>query len=120
MNEVEILGRVANDLGLEKMVTKKGKEVTYCSFLMIDNDFGGNNFNCVCFGVVATNLVKHVVKGQQLLVKGYLKTKELEFNDGKKFYASDVHVRKTYYVGSKKIKERRNEENEENEEQSID
>lgn len=96
MNSVQIIGRII--AVPELRCTPQGKAVADGN-LAVDDGFGENKksffFNVTFWGATAENLVKHVVKGQQLSIVGRLSQEEYTPKD------SGKPVRKTRIICEK-------------------
>lgn len=94
MNNVQLIGRIANDLVLKE----SAKGAKYCSFLLAvkraratqnleqNTDF----INCVCFGKTAEVLCGYKEKGKMLGVVGELNINEVKSENGKKYFTEIV------------------------------
>lgn len=105
INEVVIVGRLARDPELRH--TTNGKPV--CGFTVaVDRYMGKDNGNEADFiPVVAWNstaefVSKYFGKGKKIIVKGNLRQRSWEDNDGKKHYVLEVWAEKVDFADGKK------------------
>lgn len=105
INEVVIVGRLARDPELRH--TTNGKPV--CGFTVaVDRYMGKDNENEADFiPVVAWNstaefISKYFSKGKKIIVKGNLRQRSWEDNDGKKHYVLEVWAEKVDFADGKK------------------
>jgi len=90
MNQVNLVGRIVQDLTLRK--TNDGNSFT--GFRLAVNEYrGGNNYtnfiDCVAFGNQAENIVKYVGKGSLISVTGRLSVRNKQENGN---YVTIVNV----------------------------
>lgn len=100
MNNVFFLGRITKQPEIRQ--TNGGKD--YCRFtLAVDRDKESADFiPCVCWGDNAQNLVKYVVKGQQLLVSGKLQSGSYQDASGTTRYTLDAYIYRIDFLAKPK------------------
>ena len=99
MNQVTLIGRIANDLDLKQ--TTNGKSV--CQFNLAVTRFGGEGADFIpvqVWGKTAENLVKFQTKGSQIGVSGRLTVETYESNGQKRSFTK-VIVNEIEFLGSR-------------------
>ena len=99
MNQVTLVGRIANDLELKQ--TQTGK--MFCQFNLAVTRFGGEGADFVpvqAWNKAAENLVKFQVKGSQIAVNGRLNVETYE-TEGQKRTFTKVIANEVEFLGSK-------------------
>lgn len=66
-----------------------------------DKDSNADFINCTAFGKTAELIAEYFRKGQEILLKGNIKTETFE-KEGSKVYKQSVFVEAVEFVGSKK------------------
>lgn len=64
-------------------------------------DDGADFLNCVAFGKTAETIANYLVKGNPILIEGYIKTGSYDAKDGKKVYTTDIIVNRFEFVQAK-------------------
>ena len=99
MNQVTLVGRIANDLELKQ--TQTGK--LFCQFNLAVTRFGGEGADFIPVQVwnkAAENLVKFQTKGSQIAISGRLNVESYE-TEGQKRTFTKVIVNEVEFLGSK-------------------
>ena len=105
MNNVMLVGRIANDFEVKKL--ESGKEVTTISlavnrsFKNADGIYETDFINCVLWEGLAVNINEYCHKGDMIGVRGRLQTNTYE-KDEIKHKVLDVIVEKITFISSKK------------------
>ncbi len=108
MNNLMLVGRIANDIEVKKLDT--GKEVTtIClavnrSFKNPDGIYETDFINCILWEGLAVNINEYCHKGDMIGVRGRLQTNTYE-KDNVKHKVLDVIVEKLTFISSKKAVE---------------
>ncbi|HCX2122100.1 single-stranded DNA-binding protein [Staphylococcus aureus] len=101
LNEVKLIGRIANDLEL----ISYGDDQTRCTFsLAVETAYGTDFPRVTVFGKKASNLVKYNNKGDLIYVDAFISTKKTEKNGQVKFYENIV-ANSISYLNHKKSNE---------------
>lgn len=101
LNEVKLIGRIANDLEL----ISYDDDQTRCTFsLAVETAYGTDFPRVTVFGKKASNLVKYNNKGDLIYVDAYISTKKTEKNGQVKFYENIV-ANSISYLNHKKSNE---------------
>lgn len=99
MNTVNLIGRLTDDLMLQK--TQSGKDVTKGT-LAVDGFNEKTNFiRIVAWNKVAEVITRYCSKGSQIGVTGHIETGSYDDKDGKKVYTTEVIVDNVHLLGSK-------------------
>ena len=99
MNQVTLVGRIANDLELKQ--TQTGK--LFCQFNLAVTRFGGEGADFIPVQVwnkAAENLVKFQTKGSQIAISGRLNVESYE-TEGQKRTFTKVIANEVEFLGSK-------------------
>ena len=99
MNQVTLVGRIANDLELKQ--TQTGK--LFCQFNLAVTRFGGEGADFIPVQVwnkAAENLVKFQTKGSQIAISGRLSVESYE-TEGQKRTFTKVIANEVEFLGSK-------------------
>lgn len=111
MNLVVLKGRLARDINLH--FSNQG--TAYTNFTVAvnryskDKDSNADFIYCTAFGKTAEFIAEYFRKGQEILLRGNIKTETLE-KEGSKVYKQSVFVENIEFVGSKKENVETNEE----------
>lgn len=103
MNLVVLKGRLARDINLH--FSNKG--TAYTNFTVAVNRYSKDKEDsvdfiyCTAFGKTAEFIAEYFRKGQEILLRGNIKTETLE-KEGSKVYKQSVFVENVEFVGSKK------------------
>lgn len=103
MNLVILKGRLARDINLH--FSNQG--TAYTNFTVAVNRYSKDNnasadfIYCTAFGKTAQFIAEYFRKGQEILLRGNIKTETLE-KEGSKVYKQSVFVENVEFVGSKK------------------
>ena len=104
MNLVMILGRLTKDVEIRK--TNSGESVgsftlavnrNYTSADGVQADF----INCNIWGKQADNMAKYCAKGSQVAVRGSIRVRNYEGQDGKKVYVTEVVCAEVEFLSHK-------------------
>lgn len=112
LNSVTIHGRMVRDPDLR--TTQSGKSV--CAFC-VANDTGygerktAHFLDCVAWEKTAELLCSYFAKGQEVLLRGQLQTREYEDREGKKRKATEIVVREVDFCGPGPGKRQEEQEN---------
>ena len=101
MNSIVLLGRTTNSIELKQ--TQAGKSVATFS-LAVKRPFTKDTtdfFNLTAWDKQAEIMAKHVAKGDQIVISGYLQNRSWTDKDGNKRTATDVVVKDFYFCGAK-------------------
>ena len=99
MNQVTLVGRIANDLELKQ--TQTGK--LFCQFNLAVTRFGGEGADFVPVQVwnkAAENLVKFQTKGSQIAINGRLNVETYEIDEKKRTFTKII-ANEVEFLGSK-------------------
>ena len=105
MNIVILKGRLARDINLH--FSNQG--TAYTNFTVAVNRYSKDNnasadfIYCTAFGKTAQFIAEYFRKGQEILLRGNIKTETLE-KEGSKVYKQSVFVENVEFVGSKNDK----------------
>ncbi|MCQ2771085.1 MAG: single-stranded DNA-binding protein [Clostridia bacterium] len=101
MNKIVIAGRLVEKPELKQTNSNKSvasiKVAVNRPFTKDKADF----FTCIAWEKTAENIVKYFEKGDQIIVSGYLYSREWETPDGNKRYATEINIEE-FDFGSKK------------------
>ena len=103
MNLVVLKGRLARDINLH--FSNNG--TAYTNFTVAVNRYSKDKEDsadfiyCTAFGKTAEFIAEYFRKGQEILLRGNIKTETLE-KEGSKVYKQSVFVETVEFVGSKK------------------
>lgn len=102
MNDVKLLGRVAQDIDLR--TTLSGKPVTSFGLAVPvpskDKETMPDFFPIVCWGELATFASRWLGKGRQIVVSGRLTTRRYTDKDGKDRKIIEVTAREIFFADS--------------------
>lgn len=102
MNEIKLMGRLTDDITLQKSSNDK----VYAKFTIAVNrklDKEKTDFiNCVAFGKVAETIQKYTEKGNRLIVSGELNLDSYTNKDGKTIQTTTIVINDFYFVDYKK------------------
>ena len=101
MNNIVLLGRATSSIELKQ--TQAGKSVATFS-LAVKRPFTKDTtdfFNLTVWDKQAEIMAKHVGKGDQIAISGYLQNRSWEDNTGNKRTATEVVVKDFYFCGAK-------------------
>lgn len=113
MNNVFLVGRLANSIVLKSVNVAEGEGIVTRFSLAVDNgrkntDNNTDFFSCVAWNNIAKAIEKYVRKGDKLAVQGHLKPNNYK-KDGEAVYSMDIVVdRVDFMSNSKKQKEEDN------------
>lgn len=103
MNLVILKGRLTKSPTL--LFSKSGTGYTIINVAVDryskDKDSNADFINCTAFGKTAELIAEYFRKGQEILLKGNIKTETFE-KEGSKVYKQSVFVEAVEFVGSKK------------------
>lgn len=102
MNNVNIIGRVVNDL--EAKLTTNGTK--FCSF-RIAVDAGNDKtyfFNCIAWKERCDNIIKYFHKGDKIGISGTLSSRNYE-DDGKKRSIVEIIVNSFDFCNGRKVEQ---------------
>lgn len=106
LNQVALIGRIAQDLELKKVETQDGSK-SVCNFRLAvtrdrkdkkTGDYGADFISCVIWGKQAENLYEYQKKGKLILVTGRIQVRDYENQEGKKQYVTEVLADDTKYL----------------------
>lgn len=104
LNEIILQGRLTADPELK--VTTNNKPVT--SFkIAVERDFSTNGeretdfINIVAWNGTAEFITKYFTKGKQIVVKGSLRVRKYQTENGENRYSTEVLAEKVYFCGDK-------------------
>lgn len=103
MNLVVLKGRLARDINLH--FSNQG--TAYTNFTVAVNRYSKDKEDsadfiyCTAFGKTAEFIAEYFRKGQEILLRGNIRTETLE-KEGSKVYKQSVFVENVEFVGSKK------------------
>jgi len=109
MNEVHLIGRIANDLELR--YASSGKAVmnfnlaVQRSFKNNAGEYEADFIRCVVFGKTAEVIAEYIKKGHRIGINGRIQTGSYE-KDGKKIFTTDIMVNTFDFIDSVKSDER--------------
>jgi len=102
LNQVVLVGRLANDIEIEKAVN--GQEYTFIS-LAVQRGFKNNDgvyetdfIRCALWNGIASNTKNYCHKGDLVGIKGRLQTRNYVDAEGKKKYITEVIVEKISFI----------------------
>lgn len=106
MNSVTLMGRLVKDPNIK--ISQNENETKIARYtLAVNRKFAKQGedtadfFSCICFGKVSDFAEKYLTKGEQIVIRGRLKTGSYVDKDGVKRYSTDVIVEEHYFCGSK-------------------
>lgn len=100
MNSIILLGRTTSSIELKQ--TQAGKSVASFS-LAVKRPYTKDTTDfhtVVCWDKLAELISKHVNKGDQVCIRGYLTTRTWNDNQGNKRYATEVVADEVSFVGN--------------------
>lgn len=105
MNNVVLVGRIANDLELKSV----GQGTSVITFnVAVDRRFKNQKgeretdfIRCVAWKQTADFIAKYFSKGEKIGLIGEINTRNFDGNDGKKVYITEVKVDQAHFVESK-------------------
>lgn len=105
LNNVQLMGRIAQDLEL-----KKAGDNNYIRFtLCVDSDFKGSDgeyrtdfINCIAWNSTAEFINSYFKKGGLICVLGRISTGNYENKDGQTVYTTDIIIKQAYFTGERK------------------
>ena len=101
MNSIVFIGRITNPIELKQ--TQAGKSVANFS-LAVKRPFTKDTtdfFNLTAWDKQAEIIAKHVGKGDQIAIRGYLQNRSWTDNNGNKRIVIEVVVEDFYFCGTK-------------------
>lgn len=96
MNDVTLIGRIANDLELKEVNNKKMLNINIAI-----NRQGSDKTDfipCVCFDKTAENVVKYQKKGNLVALKGSIRQNEYTDKEGNKRYSFNMLVSRVKFL----------------------
>ena len=96
MNDVTLIGRIANDLELKEVNNKKMLNINIAI-----NRQGSDKVDfipCVAFDKTAENVVKYQKKGNLIALKGSIRQNEYTDKEGNKRYSLNVSVNRIKFL----------------------
>lgn len=100
MNSIVLLGRATSSIELKQ--TQAGKSVASFS-LAVKRPFAKDTtdfHNVTCWGNTAELLAKHVNKGNQVCIRGYLTNREWTDKQGNKRISTEIIAEEVTFCGS--------------------
>jgi single-strand DNA-binding protein len=104
INEVILAGRLTKDPEVKSL--RNGK---VCSFTVAcdrymgkDKDNEADFINCIAWNQTAEFVEKYFSKGKKIIVKGNIRTRAWDDNEGKRHWVTEVWVEKVDFADSKK------------------
>lgn len=109
MNQVILVGRLANEVELKNVNVAEGEGVVTRFSLAVDNGRKGTDndayfFSCVAWNNLAKAIEKYVKKGDKLAVSGHLKPNNYK-KENQKIYSTDVVVERVEFMNKPKKEE---------------
>lgn len=106
MNNVFLIGRLANNIVLKVVNVAEEEGVVTRFSLAVDNgrkntDNNTDFFSCVAWNNIAKAIEKYVKKGHKLAVQGHLKPNNYK-KDGESVYSMDVVVDRVDFMSNSK------------------
>lgn len=105
LNQVVLVGRLTKELELkESEEDKKYTKINLAvgrSYKNANGEYETDFIDCVLFNNIAENTCQWCHKGDIVGVKGRLQTREIEKEDGTKFYKLEVIAEKVTFLSSK-------------------
>lgn len=101
MNNVNLIGRITNDLKLR--TTQENKSV--CEFTIAVNRIGSDKtdfINCCVWGEQAENLKQYQCKGSLVAIRGNVRVDKYKDSEGKDKYKNYIFVKEIEYLERKK------------------
>lgn len=102
MNNCVMVGRLTKDIDFKV----NGENMTAKFTIAVNRDFKNKNgqydadfINCTAFGKRAETISKYFTKGQQVCVKGPLRTGSYNAQDGTKRYTNELLVEGFTFIG---------------------
>jgi single-strand DNA-binding protein len=98
LNQVALIGRIAQDLQLRSVETQDGSK-SVCNFRLAvtrdrkdkkSGDYGADFISCVIWGKQADNLYKYQKKGKLILVTGRIQVRDYENQEGQRQFVTEV------------------------------
>ena len=102
MNNVNLIGRITNNLELKTIGT--GKVVNFS--VAVNNKDKATFINVTAFNQVAENLCKYQKKGSQIGITGYLQDNNYKDKNGNNIYTLKVMANSIEYLGGVKANEK--------------
>ena len=109
LNQVVLVGRIVKNPELR--VTDNGKKVTTVtlavprSYKNSDGEYDTDFLDCTLWTNIAENTVQYCQTGDMVGVKGHLKTRVLEDDEGNKNKRTEIVAEKVTFLSSKKADE---------------
>lgn len=105
MNNVILIGRIANDLELKSV--GDGKVVNFSLAVNkgvknAEGNYEADFFQVVAWNNTAENLVKFTKKGDQVAVSGRLQTRNYDTDNGFKRYVTEIVANNIQFLQGKK------------------
>jgi len=94
MNDVKIMGRIANDLEIKDL--DNGKKVLNLSLAINKKDVEPEYIDCVLWDKIAEATFENKKKGDILLINGYLKTEKYS-KDGQTHKVTKVVANRVHF-----------------------
>ena len=105
MNNVQLMGRICNDLALNQ--TPNG--VSVVSFNLAVDRYAGKDSEkktgfipCVAWRQTAEHICRYFSKGDELLLQGNLQSRNYNDKNGTTHYVTEVVIDKVYFTHGKK------------------
>jgi single-strand DNA-binding protein len=112
MNNVNLVGRITNDLELRK--SQSGMSILRFNVAInrrVANANGEREADfptCIAFGKTAENIATYCAKGHLIAIEGRIQTGRYQNNEGQTIYTTDVVVNNFTFIESKQSKDRVN------------
>lgn len=106
INSVILTGRLTKNIDLRQ--TSTGKAMTYFTLAVnraFKNEQGVSDadfITCVAFGKQAENMARYLTQGSLIGVEGRISTRNLQGNDGKTVYVTEVVTGNVSFLETKK------------------
>ncbi len=105
MNNIILIGRIANDLELKEV--GEGKVVNFSIAVNkgvknAEGNYEADFFQVVVWNNTAENLVKFCKKGDQIAVSGRLQNRSYDTDNGFKRYVTEIVANNIQFLQSKK------------------
>lgn len=112
MNNVFLVGRLANSVELKEVSIAEGEGIVTRFSLAVDNgrkdtDNNADFFSCVAWNNIAKAIEKYVRKGDKLAVQGHLKPNNYR-KDGQSVYSMDIVVDRVDFMSKPKNEKEEN------------